>query len=373
MSSRTENIQKTSFSEKPRHLHTDQNQKPSQTSTSKDPVSSSSQMTPDLSESSGSTNDDLKEPSASSAEIQSPLQKEQVGLVLEGGAMRGMFTAGVLDTLMDTGIQVNGIAGVSAGALFGVNYVSGQKGRAVRYSKRFNPQKDYLGLLPLLREGNIVSTEFAYHTVPEKLDPFDNEAYQKAGIPFWAVVTNLETGKPEYMQIKDVFRQMDTLRASGSMPFVSRPVEIHGQSYLDGGISDSIPFKWLASRGYNKLIVILTRDLTYVKKPLPAGPVRMALRQHPKTAQAMISRHQQYNASIQELRVWEKEGKAFVIQPSRPIEIGKIEKDPKKLQEIYDLGCQDARKALPALRRYLGLDAENPEDTESTGKRIRTQ
>ena len=172
----------------------------------------------------------------------------KIGLVLEGGAMRGMFTAGVLDTFLDNDIKMDSVVGVSAGALFGVNYLSGQKGRVIRYNKKFNKDKNYMGLRPLLREGNIVSTKYAYEDVPKTLDPFDDEAYKKSKVPFYAVVTNVATGNPEYIQIHSVFEQMDTLRASGSMPFVSKPVAIGDKKYLDGGIADSIPFEWLAGQ-----------------------------------------------------------------------------------------------------------------------------
>ena len=168
----------------------------------------------------------------------------KTGLVLEGGAMRGMYTAGVLDIMLDHQIHFDGIIGVSAGALFGVNYLSGQRGRVIRYNKKYNGNRDYMGLLPLLREGNIVSTRYAYDRVPKLYDVFDNETYKAntAQTPFYAVVTNMKTGEPEYMQVEDVFAQMDVLRASGSMPFVSHPVEIGGRQYLDGGVADSIPF-----------------------------------------------------------------------------------------------------------------------------------
>ncbi len=277
----------------------------------------------------------------------------QIGLVLEGGAMRGMFTAGVLDTFLEKQITVDGIAGVSAGALFGVNYVSGQKGRVIRYNKRFNPDKNYMGFLPFLREGNIVDTKYAYEAVPRTLDPFDDEAYQKANIPFYAVVTNIKTGMPEYIRIKSVFDQMDILRASASMPFVSKPIAIGDNLYLDGGISDSIPFKWLSAQGYDKLIVVLTRDMNYRKQPTSKPLVKLFLRNYPQTADKMLRRHLVYNHAVATLRKWEREGRAFVIRPSQTIDIGRIEKNPKKLQKVYDLGRKDAMQSLDALREYL--------------------
>lgn len=267
--------------------------------------------------------------------------------------MRGMYTAGVLDVLLEHNIRVDCIAGVSAGALFGVNYLSEQKGRAIRYNKRFNSDKNYMGLRPLLREGNIFSTEYAYGDVPRRLDPFDDDSYRSSGIPFYAVVTNVVSGEPAYVQIKSVFEQMDTLRASGSMPFASRPVEIGGQKYLDGGIADSIPFQWLSGQGCDKLVVILTQDMDYRKKPMPSALIKLYGRKYPVVAEKLRERHELYNRSVELLKQWEGEGRAFVIRPSRPIKISRLEKNPEKLQAVYDLGFKDGQAALGRLREYM--------------------
>jgi len=277
----------------------------------------------------------------------------KVGLVLEGGAMRGMYTAGVLDVFLEKCIFVDAVVGVSAGALFGVNYLSRQKGRVIRYNKRFNSDKNYMGLRPLLREGNIVSTKYAYEEVPRKLDPFDDESYKKSGIPFYAVVTDIETGEPEYIQVYSAFEQMDVLRASGSMPFVSKPVLYNNKMYLDGGISDSIPFQWLSSQGYDKLIVILTRDMEYRKKPMSSSLIKLFYKKQPQLSEKLLKRHDVYNKSVELLKQWENEGKVFVIRPSKPIEIGRIETNPDKLQEVYDLGLKDATESLLELQKYI--------------------
>ncbi len=277
----------------------------------------------------------------------------KIGLVLEGGAMRGMYTAGVLDTMMGESISVDGIVGVSAGALFGVNYLSDQPGRVIRYNKRFNPDKNYIGLLPLLREGNIVSTQYAYYEVPNKLDVFDDETYQAAGVPFYAVVTNLETGEGEYLHLKSVLAQMDILRASGSMPFVSRPVSWQGKLYLDGAIADSIPYRWMKEQGYDKLIVVLTRDAAYRKKPMNKALCSLWYRKWPKFKEKLQQRHTMYNSALDELAAWESRADAFVIRPSQEIHIGRIEKDPEKLQNVYDLGVKDAKAMINSLKEYL--------------------
>lgn len=285
----------------------------------------------------------------------------KTGLVLEGGAMRGMYTAGVLDVLMENGIRADKVVGVSAGALFGVNFLSGQIGRVIRYNRRFNQNRDYLGLRPLLREGNIVSTYLAYELVPRQLDPFDDAKFQQSGVPFYAVVTNVHTGEPEYIRIRSVFRQMDVLRASGSMPAVSRPVKIDGEKYLDGGITDSIPFRWMSEQGCGKLIVVLTRDGTYRKKPIIGAAAVYRLR-YPKVAKQLANRHLRYNACLDELRSWEKAGRAFVIRPSEPIPIETIERDPEKLRAVYDLGVRDAKASLNRLRNYLSERGAHDEE-----------
>lgn len=277
----------------------------------------------------------------------------KTGLVLEGGAMRGMYTTGVLDVFLENEIKVDCVVGVSAGALFGVNFLSGQNGRVIRYNKRFNGDKNYMGLRPLLREGNIVSTKYAYEEVPRRLDQFDDAAYKKSGVPFYAVVTNMETGMPEYIKIDSVFEQMDVLRASGSMPFVSRPVEIGGQKYLDGGISDSIPFRFAETLGCDKLIVILTRDMEYQKKQMSPALIRLWFGKSP-IAEKLLQRHEVYNRSVEELKKWEANGKAVVIRPSSPIEIGRIETNPEKLQSVYDLGVTDGMSYVMRRNAMIG-------------------
>ena len=278
----------------------------------------------------------------------------KTGLVLEGGAMRGMYTAGVLDVFMEQGIAFDGVIGVSAGALFGVNLLSKQAGRVIRYNKRFNADPNYLGLRPLLRTGNIVDTEYAYHRVPYELDVFDDDTYRASNIPFYAVVTNVETGEPEYIKIDSVFDQMDVLRASGSMPFVSKPVEIKGKKYLDGAITDSIPFEKFMEMGYDRLVVVLTKPEGYVKKPM--SPLLTKLyyaHAYPKFAKKVRDRHVMYNASTARLGELEREGKVLVLRPSEHIKISRIEKHPDKLQALYDVGIRDAQKKKNQILQFL--------------------
>lgn len=278
----------------------------------------------------------------------------KTGLVLEGGAMRGMYTAGVLDVFMEQGITFDGVIGVSAGALFGVNLLSRQAGRVIRYNKRFNADPNYLGLRPLLRTGNIVDTEYAYDRVPRTLDVFDDETYRASKIPFYAVVTNVDSGEPEYIKIDSVFEQMDVLRASGSMPFVSKPVEIDGKKYLDGAVTDSIPFEKFLEMGYERLVVVLTKPEGYVKKQMPRMLTQMCYASaYPKFAERVRDRHVMYNASTARLAELEQEGTVLVLRPSQHVKISRVEKNPEKLQALYDVGVRDAQERAEKIRKFL--------------------
>ncbi len=275
------------------------------------------------------------------------------GLALEGGAMRGMYTAGVLDVFLDEGIRTDTAAGSSAGAIFGVNWVSGQRGRVIRYSKRFNADPRYMGLRPLLLTGNLVSTKYAYGTVPRELDPFDDEAFRRDGRPFWAAVTDVQTGEAAYIRIESVFGQMDALRASASMPFVSRPVRLEDGLYLDGGIAAPVPWELLRRQGCARQIVVLTREAGYVKKPVSPALIRLCYRRYPALAALLKRQHEVYRGTLQALEAAQARGEVFLIRPSEPIAIARMEKDPEKLQHVYDLGVRDARARLDALKGFL--------------------
>ena len=278
----------------------------------------------------------------------------KTALVLEGGAMRGLYTAGVLDVFMDNDIHFDAVIGVSAGALFGVNLLSKQRGRVVRYNKKYNGSPNYMGVRPLLTTGNIINTELAYVKVPYEYDPFDDETYKKSEVPFYAVVTNINTAEPEYIRISSIFDQMDTLRASGSMPFVSQPVNINGNEYLDGAVTDSIPFEKMLEMGYDRLVVVLTKPKGYIKKPLPKALANICYnKKYPKFYDAVVNRHIMYNGQINRLIELENEGKAIVIRPSKNIKISKIEKKPEKIQEMYDLGLLDAKNFIDSIKSQI--------------------
>lgn len=276
-----------------------------------------------------------------------------IGLVLEGGAMRGMYTAGVLDVFLDNQIKVDGIIGVSAGVLFGVNYLSKQRGRAIRYNKRFAKDKRYMGITSLVKTGNIINKDFAYYEVPFKLDVFDQETFEKSNTDFYATITNIKTGNPEYVKIKNVFEQMEVLRATSAMPFVSKIVEIDGKKYLDGGLSDSIPIDKCKDLGYDKIIVILTRSIEYRKKKANERLTKMKYSKYPNLVQTINNRYKNYNDSVEKIIDMENKKEIFVIRPTKTINIKRIERDENKLQEMYDLGVEDCKNKLKDLKKYL--------------------
>lgn len=277
-----------------------------------------------------------------------------VGLVLEGGGMRGLYTAGVLDAFLDTGIKVDGVIGVSAGALFGVNFVSGQRGRALRYNKKFISYPNYMGFRSWIKTGNVVNKDFTYYEIPMKLDVFDEEAFEKAGVDFYAVATDIESGKPDYLKIDNVFDQMEAFRASSSLPVVSKIVEYEGKKYLDGGLSDSIPVDFARSLGFDKLIVVLTRPIDYRKKPSSGRIYKLLYRKYPNFVKVASMRYKHYNKVVERVIDLEKRGQLYAIRPSQDLVIGRLEKNPVKFDEIYTIGLQDAREAMNGLKEYLG-------------------
>lgn len=276
-----------------------------------------------------------------------------IGLVLEGGAMRGLYTAGVLDVFLGNNIKVDGIIGVSAGVLFGVNYLSKQKGRAIRYNKKFAKDKRYMGMRSFLTTGNIINKDFAYYEIPTKLDIFDEETFEKSDTDFWATVTNIETGEAEYIKLEKPIDQMEVLRATSAMPLVSKIVEWDNKKYLDGGVSDSIPVEKCKSMGYGKIIVVLTRTIEYRKKKANSLLAKVKYKEYPKLIETMENRYKKYNETVEKIIDMENKKEIFVIRPSKDLKIKRIEKDVDKLQAMYDLGISDCNKCLEDLKEYI--------------------
>ena len=277
----------------------------------------------------------------------------KVGLVLEGGAMRGMYTAGVIDAFLDHNVHVDGIVGVSAGACFGCNLFSKQRGRVLRYNTRFMGDPRNVSLRSLITTGDIINRQFAYYEIPNKYDIFDEETFEASGGAYYVTVTNVETGKPEYLRMHNLLREIEKIRASASMPFCSRIVEIDGKKYLDGGISDSIPVRAAMNMGYDKLIVVLTQPADYVKGPMNARLARAWYRKYPNLVDTMVNRHVSYNAQSEDVKRLEAEGKIFVIRPKAALDIDRLEKKPERLKAVYDIGLDDANAQMAALQAYL--------------------
>lgn len=279
---------------------------------------------------------------------------EMKGLVLEGGGFRGMYTCGVIDVFMENGICFDEVVGVSAGAAFGCNIKSKQIGRALRYNKRFCQDSRYSGLKSFIKTGDLYNKEFAYGIVPTILDPFDTKTFRENPLKFTVVCTDIHTGNPVYHEIQNGdATDIEWIRASASIPIVSKPVKLDGYELLDGGVSDSIPVNWMLERS-DKTVIVLTRDKSYHKEPMKyIHLLKKAFKEYPNLQKALENRYIVYNKTLDEIEQLEREGKVFVIRPSKPISCAMIEKDPNHLQEIYDIGRRDALHYLEDLKKYL--------------------
>lgn len=276
-------------------------------------------------------------------------------MVLEGGAFRGVYTEGVLDYLMTQGINMSCTVGVSAGAINGANYVSGQIGRAARVNLRYRHNGDYVGLGAIRKNDGIIGFDFLYNEL-EKIEPVDKKRLFSPSQRLVAVVTNLQTGKAEYMDrdtCSDIFQ---AVRASASLPFVSKPVIIDGKPYLDGGCVCKIPYQWAINEGYKKIIVVKTRDSSYRKELSKSDNSKIcnaAYRNYPEFAEILAKNDIMYNEECDELERLKNEGRVFVIAPSEPVKVSRLESDMEKLGELYFLGVEDAKNSIEALKTYL--------------------
>lgn len=278
---------------------------------------------------------------------------EKTGLVLEGGGMRGIYTAGVLDVFMEHGIAFDGVIGVSAGAVHGCSFVSKQHGRSIRYYKKYCKDKRFMSIWSLLTTGDIVGEKFCYHDLPEVLDPYDYDTYNQSKTEFYTTSTNLATGKAEYLQIKDMKKEIDLIRASASMPYVSRIVKWNDKELLDGGCSDSVPVKAFQNMGFGKNVVVLTRHDGYVKLPENTKMAGIMYRKYPEFVKTLKNRHTMYNRTMREIKEMEKNGEIFVIRPSEKLTIGRMEHHVEKVQEVYEIGRRDAGNQIAALKIWM--------------------
>jgi predicted patatin/cPLA2 family phospholipase len=276
------------------------------------------------------------------------------GLVLEGGAMRGLFTSGIIDVMMEAGIEPDGLIGVSAGAAFGCNYKSRQPGRAIRYNKRYARDKRYCSWLSWLKTGDLYNAEFGYHIIPKLYDVFDDKVFEQNPMAFYVVCTDVETGLPLYKKLEECTPlTYDWIRASASMPLASKVVELEGRKVLDGGVADSIPLKYFESIGYDRNVVILTQPEGYVKEHNRLMPLmRIALRKYPKMIEALDQRHIMYNRQLDDVRQAEREGRCIVIRPDGKLPIGHISHVPEEMQRVYDLGRDAGLRNIDRLKEF---------------------
>lgn len=287
----------------------------------------------------------------------------KTGLIMEGGAMRGMFTAGVLDVLMENGLVTDGAIGVSAGAVFGCNYKSHQIGRVIRYNTEYCNDKRYASFKNLVKTGNLYSEQFCYHEVPEKLDPFNEEAFAASPMDFFVVCTDVKTGEPIYHKCrKGDAEDVLWMEASASMPLAAKIVKIGHYGLLDGGVADSIPVRFFESIGYKRNLIILTQPKGYIKKKnkfLPA--IRAKYFRYPAFVEAVADRHERYNETLSYISMLEQAGKDYVIRPPIPLEIGAMERDPAQLRRVYETGLAVAQIQVEKIRDFLDAVKAAPE------------
>ena len=277
------------------------------------------------------------------------------GLVLEGGAMRGLFSAGVIDILMENNLLPDGVIGVSAGAAFGCNIKSKQPGRVIRYNKKLAHDWRYASFRSLLTTGDYFGGEYAYHYMPRHLDYFDVETFNNNPMEFWVVCTNVGTGKAVYKRLMEVDDNcLEYIRASASMPIAARIVTVEGKKLLDGGIADSIPLRFFQEQGYDRNLVVLTQPANYVKEPNKLMPLmRLWLRRHPRIIRALEQRHIMYNNQLEYVRQEEKKPNTLVLRPEAALTIGHLSHNPDDMQATYEHGRKVATKHLEEIKAFF--------------------
>ena len=285
----------------------------------------------------------------------------KAALIMEGGAMRGMFTCGVIDVLMRHGITFDGAAGISAGAVFGCNFKSGQVGRPIRYNKKYCADPRYCSIRSLIRTGDLYGADFCYRELPDELDVFDRIAFRDNPLQFFVGATDVQTGKSVYHLCTDGGSEdMLWFRASASMPVVSRPVRIHDQLLLDGGITDAVPYSFMEAQGFRRNVIVLTQPKGYRKEPASGlAMMKIMLRKYPCVSEAMAARHLIYNRQMDEIDQRETSGESLVIRPPQSLRIGHTEKNPDELERVYQIGIHEAEERLEDIQKFLsGGDTE---------------
>lgn len=293
------------------------------------------------------------------------MANSKTGIVLEGGGMRGMYTCGILDVLMENRIYLDGMVGVSAGIAFGCNYKSRQIGRALRYNVRFAHDKRYSGMMSLLKTGNYYNAYFAYKLVPTHYDVFDYNVFEDSPMECYAVCFDVKSGEGVYHRLDHVNDDFfEWIRASASMPVVAQPVEVGGRLLLDGGLADSIPLEFMMSKGYQRNVVILTREDGF-RKTAEHGMwlMKPMLRKWPKVIEALRHRPAHYNQQLQVVREQERLGNAFVFRPLKPLNVSRTTHDPKEMNRVYQQGREEALQRLDELKKFLAVDTQTAEAT----------
>ena len=282
----------------------------------------------------------------------------QAGLVLEGGGMKGIYTAGVLDFFLDKGLEFSSCYGVSAGACHLCSFLSKQRGRAWDISVDYLDDPAYCSVSSLLKTGDLFGVKMCYDDIPNRLNPYDYDTFDTYQGRAFAVVTNIVTGQPEYLRLRDMHRDIEAVRASASLPLVSRNVKIGGKLYLDGGLSDSVPILRSILDGNRKNVVVLTKEVGYRRQPSKhLGLIRLRYAKYPKIYELMKNRHIAYNQMLDYLDAQEKNGQAFVIRPQKKSGVGRVEKDKEKLRLLYEEGYQEASESYERLMAYLDASA----------------
>lgn len=280
--------------------------------------------------------------------------KVPTGLVCEGGGMRGIYVAGVLDVFGEHGLTFDGVVGVSAGAVHASSFLAGQHGRSIRFYLAYCRDRRFMGWGSWLKTGDFVGAQFCYDDLPNRLVPFDYDALESNPTAFYMATTDVETGKPYYHRVKTIRgEEIKAMRASASLPIASKIVEFQGKMLLDGGTADSIPVEFLRDQGYRRTVVVLTQVAGYQKKPEMNVVFRMMYRHYPDFLKTVEHRHECYNATLAQIEALEKAGEIFVFRPSQKIKIKRLERDSGRIIDMYELGRRDALERLEALKAFL--------------------
>lgn len=278
----------------------------------------------------------------------------KIGLILEGGGMRGIYTAGVLDFFIEKNIEVDITIGVSAGSCHASSYLSKQYKRAYNATVDYINDKRYLSFSNLIKTGSIFGMDFMFNKIPNELNIYDYDTFAKSKSKFVVVATNCETGSPEYFELKDLKKEIIYMQASCSIPMFANIVEIDDFKLVDGGVSDSIPIEYALNQGYKKNIVVLTRDITYKKnKQKFLSIVNRKYKKYPNLIKSIENRHLNYNKSLNLVNQLEKDGDVLVIRPKKPVNVSQIEKNAKKLTSLYEEGYDDAKELYDKILDFI--------------------